>query len=327
VNPLSAAYGALTQFRNMIYDSGLFSAQLRGPVISVGSISAGGAGKTPLVILLGDLLKVRQIPFDVLSRGYGRKTTGVLLVDPAGDASGFGDEPLLIARRLSVPVVVGENRYHAGLFAEQRFGPQLHLLDDGFQHRALARDFDIALLTALEQNDHLLPAGRLREPLASLDRADVVAFSLHTEHQQPRLGHFVATSPVLDTSSPRYWRVRRHTVLPSAFPSQAVAFCGIARPENFFDGVGKAGALVLGRLAFPDHHSYLDQDIERLLRIRKEKGANGFITTEKDVANLGTRQEALQPLAVARVQMELEDADRVISHMLEVVSARQQARS
>jgi tetraacyldisaccharide 4'-kinase len=116
-------------------------------------------------------------------------------------------------------------------------------------------------------------------------------------------------------------------VLPSAFPSQAVAFCGIARPENFFDGVGKAGALVLGRLAFPDHHSYLDQDIERLLRIRKEKGADGFITTEKDVANLGARQDALQPLAVARVQMELEDADRVISHMLEVVSARQQARS
>src|SRR5262249_8054956 len=151
-----------------IYDTGFCSAELRGPVISVGSLSAGGAGKTPLVLLLGELLKQRQIPFDVLSRGYGRKSKGVRLVDPAGEAAEFGDEPLLIARRPGVPVVVGENRYHAGLLAEQRFGPQLHLLDDGFQHRALARDFDVVALTLVDLNDRLLPAGRLREPLTSL---------------------------------------------------------------------------------------------------------------------------------------------------------------
>lgn len=124
MNPLSLAYGAVTYLRNMVYDTGFFSAELRGPVISVGSISAGGAGKTPLVLLLGELLKQRKIPFDVLSRGYGRKSKGVLPVDPVGSAAEFGDEPLLIARRLGVPVVVGENRYHAGLLAEQKFGPQ-----------------------------------------------------------------------------------------------------------------------------------------------------------------------------------------------------------
>jgi tetraacyldisaccharide 4'-kinase len=327
VNPLSTAYGSLTYLRNLAYDSGFFSAELRGPVVSVGSISAGGAGKTPLVILLGELLKARQVPFDVLSRGYGRKSKGVRLVDAAGEASEFGDEPLLIARRLGVPVVVGENRYHAGLFAEQRFGPQLHLLDDGFQHRALARDFDLVVLTALEHNDRLLPAGRLREPIASLERADAVAFSLHAEHQQPKRGQYFIFQPVLDSSSPRYWRLHRETVLPSTFPTQAIAFCGVARPENFFDGVAKAGASVRGSLAFADHHRYSEGDVERLLRLREERGADGFITTEKDAVNLAARQATLQPLAIARVQMELEDADRLISNMLEVVWARHRARS
>ena len=130
-------------------------------------MSVGGSGKTPFVLLLGELLKARAIKFDVLSRGYGRQTRGVALVDPAGSAHNFGDEPLLLARRLGIPVIVGESRYRAGVFAEKKFGPQLHLLDDGFQHRSLARDFDIVLLTPEDIRDSLLPAGRLREPLTS----------------------------------------------------------------------------------------------------------------------------------------------------------------
>ena len=110
-------------------------AGLQAPVVSIGSISAGGAGKTPFLIMLGELLKDRGLAFDVLSRGYGRRTKGVALVDPNGTPQEFGDEPLLIARKLGVPVIVGEDRYAAGQFAEQKFGPQAHLLDDGFQHR------------------------------------------------------------------------------------------------------------------------------------------------------------------------------------------------
>src|ERR1700683_3402137 len=140
-NPLSAIYGAVVRTRNALYDWKVVRAHaLQGSVISVGNLSAGGSGKTPFVILLGELLKARGIRFDVLSRGYGRKSTGVLLVDPAGLAQEFGDEPLLIARKLQVPVIVGEDRYRAGRFAEAKLGPQLHLLDDGFQHRALGRD-------------------------------------------------------------------------------------------------------------------------------------------------------------------------------------------
>ena len=177
-NPLSSMYGGAIAARNAAYDRGwLRSRGLQGPVISVGNVSAGGSGKTPFVILLGELLQARGIRFDVLSRGYGRTTRGLLLVDPGGLPRDFGDEPLLMARRLQVPVVVGEDRYEAGRFAESRFGAQVHLLDDGFQHRGLARDFDLVLVTPEDARDRLLPAGRLREPLKSLRRADAVVLA------------------------------------------------------------------------------------------------------------------------------------------------------
>src|SRR5579884_3283151 len=137
MNVLSSLFGAGVRTRNFLYDRGTLAVRtLKAPTISVGNLSVGGSGKTPFVILLGELLKARGRKFDVLSRGYGRQTRGVLEVDPGGPSLQFGDEPLLIARRLEVPVVVGEDRYRAGLLAEERFGPQLHLLDDGFQHRA-----------------------------------------------------------------------------------------------------------------------------------------------------------------------------------------------
>ena len=178
MNPLSAIYGCVVGARNALYARGWLASQcLQGPVISVGNVSAGGSGKTPFVILLGELLKARGIRFDVLSRGYGRESRGVRLVDPAGLPREFGDEPLLIARRLQVPVVVGEDRYEAGVFAEAKFGAQMHLLDDGFQHRGLHRDFDIVLVTPDDARDRLLPAGRLREPLRNLRRTDAVVLA------------------------------------------------------------------------------------------------------------------------------------------------------
>src|SRR5450755_2239410 len=128
MNPLTGLYGAATALRNTLFDRGVLpSRRLEQPVVSVGNLTAGGSGKTPFVIALGEQLKARGIRFDVLSRGYGRNTRGVLLVDADGAASEFGDEPLLMARRLGVPVIVGESRYHAGLLAEEKFQSQLHI--------------------------------------------------------------------------------------------------------------------------------------------------------------------------------------------------------
>ncbi len=178
MNPLTGLYGAATALRNTLYDRGVLSSRrLEQPVVSVGNLSVGGSGKTPFVIALGNLLKARGIRFDVLARGYRRKTRGVLVVESDGNAADFGDEPLLIARRLGVPVIVGESRYDAGRVAERKFQPQLHILDDGFQHRSLVRDFDIVLMPECDFDDRILPSGRLREPLSSLQRADAIVLS------------------------------------------------------------------------------------------------------------------------------------------------------
>ena len=153
MNPLSAIFGAGVAVRNALYDRRVFQVKkLARPVVSIGNISVGGSGKTPFVIALGELLAERGISFDVLSRGYGRTSTEIAVVDPNGSPAQFGDEPLLIARKLQAPVIVGADRYQAGLLAERTFSSKLHLLDDGFQHRRLHRDFDIVLLPSEDQS-------------------------------------------------------------------------------------------------------------------------------------------------------------------------------
>jgi tetraacyldisaccharide 4'-kinase len=261
------------------------------------------------VILLGELLKARGIPFDILSRGYGRQTRGVLPVDPGGSSRDFGDEPLLIARRLDIPVILGEDRYQAGIFAEQKFGPRLHLLDDAFQHRALARDFDIVLVTADDARDHLLPAGRLREPLTALRRADAVVLTAG------------AAPDLFSVDGKLVWRVRRG-ISAENVPPKPVAFCGIARPQNFVLQLRKAGIEPAAEAVYRDHHAYTENDIRELLALKTQSEAGGFVTTEKDAVNLGAYFSALQPLAVVPVKMDLVDAANALDTMLRIISER-----
>jgi tetraacyldisaccharide 4'-kinase len=233
----------------------------------------------------------------------------VLLVDPAGLPQQFGDEPLLIARRLQVPVVVGEDRYQAGQFAEARFGAQFHLLDDGFQHRALARNFDIVLVTPEDARDHLLPSGRLREPLQSLRRADAVVLVSG------------ASAESFSLAGKTVWRVRRG-ITARDIPGRRVAFCGIARPKNFLLQLRAAGIEPAAEAFFRDHHAYSERDVRDLLQLRAQIKADGFVTTEKDAVNLGGYLGALAPLAVVPVTMELADADNAVDTMLRVIEGR-----
>jgi tetraacyldisaccharide 4'-kinase len=285
--------------------------RLQGPTISIGNLSMGGSGKTPFVLLLGELLKSRAVKFDVLSRGYGRQSKGVMEVDPGGSAVNFGDEPLLIARKLGVPVVLGEDRYQAGLFSEQKYGPQIHLLDDGFQHRALARDFDIVLVTAEDTRDKLLPAGRLREPLSSLSRADAIVLTSG------------AAAEGFPLHGKQVWRVRRG-IRPENVPDRPVAFCGIARPKSFLLQLQKAGIDVTAEALYRDHYAYTEKDIRELLTLKQNSEAGGFVTTEKDAINLGGYLSALQPISVVPVKMELLDAANAVDTMLRMISERRQ---
>jgi tetraacyldisaccharide 4'-kinase len=275
----------------------------------VGNLSTGGSGKTPFVILLGELLKARGIKFDILSRGYGRKSRGTLLVDPGGLAPEFGDEPLLMARKLQVPVVVGEDRFEAGTFAESRFGPLLHLLDDGFQHRPLYRDFDIVLVTPQDATDGLLPAGRLREPLVSLRRADAVVLTS---------GASAESFPIEGKPA---WRVRRG-IVPQNVPPQPIVFCGIARPQNFVLQLRAANIEPAAEAFYRDHHAYSDTDIRDLLALKAKSEAGGFVTTEKDAINLGFHFSTLQPLSVVPVRMQLADAANALDTVLRTIEDR-----
>jgi tetraacyldisaccharide 4'-kinase len=307
MNPLSGLFGMGVRVRNALYDHGIFKTRsLSRPVISIGNISVGGSGKTPFVISLGRLLKEREVEFDVLSRGYRRTTTQVLVVDPAGSPEQFGDEPLLIARKLGVPVVVGADRYRAGLLAEQRFPrSRLHLLDDGFQHRRLHRDFDIVLIADDDLAEPLLPWGRLREPFSALRRADAVVL--------PTTSAIPLQRPV--------WRVRRnmHFLAPM---SRVVAFCGLGRPEQFLGGLRKLGMELADAISFPDHHRYSQRDIDRLLKAKVKAGARGFITTDKDAINLGELAVQLRTFETAGLELELENEGRAIDSMLSTLRER-----
>jgi tetraacyldisaccharide 4'-kinase len=309
MNPLTGIYGAASALRNSLFDRGMLAARRLGrPVVSVGNLSVGGAGKTPFVIALGELLRARGVAFDVLSRGYGRKTGGVLVVQPDGGAADFGDEPLLIARRLGVPVIVGESRYEAGRVAERKFQSQLHILDDGFQHRSLARDFDIVLVAERDFKDRLLPSGRLREPLAALARAHAVALPAESAADHSAASHAALRGKLV-------WRTTRTIMVPNS-PEAPVVFCGIARPEQFFAQVRAAGIVPAAEVAFRDHHAYGRRDIEQLLSTRAKLGAGGFVTTEKDAVNLGPFHAPLSPLAVTALSVTLENPADIVDTIL-----------
>ncbi len=316
MNPLSWMFGAGVGLRNQLYNSGVFAQKrLRGPVVSIGNLSVGGTGKTPFTMTLAAVLRMDyRLSLDILSRGYGRKTQEVLRVDPNGSAQDFGDEPLLMASRFGdvVPVIVGYDRYEAGRFSEENFGTEFHLLDDGFQHRRLARDFDIVLLSDDDPDQALLPAGRLREPLSSLARADAVV-----ARRDADLSRFPLEKQAI-------WRMDRDIQLPPKIGKRAVAFCGIARPQRFFDDLKRHGVEPVLEVPFGDHHSYTQDDVRRLRQLAARRNADCVLTTEKDMANLGSLAAGLPPAGVVKVRLSLADTDGYIKHMLSAINSRRQ---
>ncbi len=305
--------------------------RLRSPVISIGNLSMGGSGKTPLTIALAQAIAERGYALDVLSRGYGRDSNLPARVNLNGTAEEFGDEPILIARETGQPVYVAAQRYDAGLFAEESQAAQaasaapqvptqgvsaarqtlLHLLDDGFQHRQLYRDIDIVLLDRHDWLDSLLPAGNLREPLSALGRASILAIPA----DDPELRVEIESSGWTGT----IWRLRRIIEVPALSVSVA-AFCGIARPEQFFAGLKAAGLPVVFQRAFPDHHRYTVREIEAFTAEARAAGARALFTTEKDQIRLRSLAPAL-PLHTARLRIEIGDKDRAITALLAALHA------
>ena len=320
--PLVPLYSAGSGLRNLSRALGWQKVRaLWHPVISIGNLSTGGSGKTPLAITLARLFADRGFHVDVLSRGYGRKDSRPARVELDGNTEQFGDEPLLIAREACVPVYVARQRYEAGRLAESEAyhhsQARVHILDDGFQHRQLFRDVDILLVDRDDWHDHLLPAGNLREGLGSIKRASVLAIPADDAEFGAELRK-TWKGPV--------WRLNRRMKIPPV-SGPVVAFCGIARPGQFLAGLKSAGLSIAKEITFADHHQYSLHDVERLIAAASSANATALITTEKDEVRLGNFASdfpARLPLKTASLQVEI-DGERAAMEWLQEYLVRARA--
>ncbi len=312
LTPLVPLYAAALSAKNTAYDRGWIKPKhLAWPVISVGNLSVGGAGKTPVVIRLAQLLTEQGHNVDVLSRGYGRSSQDVERVDPEGSVARYGDEPILIARNTHVPAYVGSDRYAAGALAEREQPAQgIHLLDDGFQHRRLARNVDIVVLHRSDFEERLLPAGRLREPLSALKRASVLLLREEDRHLEIELKRRNLAAPI--------WIQRRRLAIPPL--KRTIAFCAVARPDEFFSALRSHSGDIAAISAFRDHHTYSDADLDQLLDLRDQHSSEVFITTEKDWVRLTPEQRTrLAPLNVARLEVVFENEPALTTQLLSLI--------
>jgi tetraacyldisaccharide 4'-kinase len=307
LNGLSSVYGVAAAWRRRWYDGDpARRRRLRRPVVSVGNLTVGGSGKTPIVAHLARLLLEHGERPSILSRGYGRHRPqdGVTVVsDGAAVLAGIGlagDEPLMLARALpGVPVLVGASRYLSGRLAEERLGVSIHLLDDGFQHLELRRDIDLLVIDERDLNDQLVPVGRLRERLTAAAQADAALVNSVDDFAAERIGRALGLSTC--------FRVERRLGLPHRLDGAAVptndrvlAAAGIARPEQFFADLASAGWNVVGTIRFPDHHRFTNRDLKRLTAAARAADAI-VMTTEKDAVRLAA--DELGTLVVAAVPL------------------------
>ncbi len=327
----SLPYGWAVSMRALLYGSGfLKQRRLPCPVISIGNITVGGTGKTPLVIHLARRLKEEGISIAILSRGYKRKKElGPLVSDGKTvflTPEESGDEAYLMAQRLgNVPVLVGKDRFESGLMALQKIKIQGFLLDDGFQHLSLYRNLNIVLIDSLIGfgNGHLLPRGILREPLSSLERADLFILTrvkkemdchlLESELKklQPRAKIFHSHYEPIAFVNP-HGEIQE---LSSLKGGRALIFSGIARPETFSSLLKQMGIEIKKEVVFPDHHSYSPSDLEGIRR--EARGMDFILTTEKDMVKLAGSSFSI-PLLALRIDVKIWEEEEFYRRVMEI---------
>ncbi len=325
----SVLYGTGTSLRARAFRTGALKARrLPCRVISVGNITAGGTGKTPMTVYLARLLKNKGFSPAVVSRGYGgtASKSGGVVSDGARvfmDAAAAGDEPSMIAGLLrDIPVIVGRDRFRAGTLAVKRFHSDVIILDDGFQHMKLERDVNLVLLDHDRPfgNGRLLPRGPLREPLSALDRADAFVLTRSGPNAiAPEL--IAAMAGARPAFRSRHLGVFRRLVPPgaglgedgetphpSALNGRAVfAFSGIAGNDGFIQTLKDFDCKVAGASGFPDHHAYDRADLARIISGARRTGADWLATTEKDAARVAGMGPLPLDLAVIGVETSMGD--------------------
>jgi tetraacyldisaccharide 4'-kinase len=310
--PLSLLYAAVEVLKAWLYSRGLLrAARLPGCVISVGNLTVGGTGKTPMVLCIAKRLLADGAKVGILTRGYRGTLNG-----SAGRGEPQSDEVALLRERMAgkVQLGVGADRYKNGMMLA-RHGINTYVLDDGFQHLKLARNVDVVLVDATDPfgGGMVLPSGRLREPLSALRRAEVIVI---TRSLQP-------PSPAIEAV------VKRHTMAPIFYASTRLesvlripgldvplrgedwrrarffAFCGIGNPAAFFDDLSRWEFQIAGKRSFADHHTYTAAEAGELEQAASKAGADALLCTEKDVWNLRNARFRALPVYCCRISLDL----------------------
>lgn len=341
-------YELLVRLRIAAYETDYLKAKrLDAFVISVGNITHGGTGKTPLVTYIARYLMREDRSVAVLTRGYGRKSRGrrVLnsMASPQSSATQsdaadgtrppshfeFGDEPLMMARALpGVPVVIDKDRFAGGTFAKREFGSDVMLLDDGYQHLRLARDLNLLLLDATDPfgDFEMTPFGRLREPLYALTRADAVIIT-RADRPFDQAQTLSIIRHICDDNVPVmyfYSSITALRLLPTGEVYDVddfngwnvLALCGIGNPRAFSQDLLQIGLTVVAEEYFADHHPYTQEDVDRVTQTARAVGADAIVTTEKDAVRLEGLRHGEVPMYAAQLEMQGEDEVRFKSLLL-----------
>ncbi len=311
---LSFFYGFLMSFRVQIYSWRILASHsLPCKVISVGNLTLGGTGKTPLVYSLAEILKGKGVRIAILSRGYGGNYPGKIGVVTKGEEilmtpQQAGDEPYLLAEKLKgIPVIIGQDRFQTGRYAIDHFQSEVLILDDGYQHLSLKRDVNLLLLdsSAPFGNGYIFPRGMLREPKSQISRADAVILTkgdlsdniinlkenfLRREREIP---FFQVHYEPLEI---RAWVEKRSFPPEYVKGKKVLAFSGLGNPESFERILRQLQVNLLGTETFPDHHWYTLQDWERIFKKAEQLGVDGLVTTEKDWVRVKDFHSASLPL-------------------------------
>jgi len=346
---LSLFYGGLVKLRSAAYQGGIIKPKsLPCTVISIGNITAGGTGKTPMTLYIAELVHRLGYKVAVISRGYkgGLEKTGGIVSDGQAiliEPEDAGDEPFMLASRLKgIPVIVGKNRFEAGKLAIRKFNPDIIVLDDAFQHLKLKRDINLVLLDAKRPfgNSYLLPRGILREMPSSLFRSDAfiltrfgLAAEIEVQNSLTGLKPFVQSKPVFKTShAPYAYIVKKGNLVPFESISRnsflhdfdflrdrrVYAFAGIARNDDFLHTIESFHCDIVNFLEFEDHHKYSDYDLNRIFGLTEKTNVEFLITTEKDYARIANRTTWPTDLVVIGIEISFIDDSKAFADFIKI---------
>jgi len=334
--PFSYLFRLIVFLRNVLYNKEIFNIkELSAKVISVGNIAAGGTGKTPLVELIADYILEKGKFVMIILKGYKREHDDIKVVELGFDnakgelnSENFGDEGFILLENLLPKnakglIIVSDDKTKTAKFANSKFKPEIIIIDDGFQHRKLYRDIDIVIINP-NSDEHLMPAGNLREPLKNISRADFVVVNnkfdknpvtVNTKHKQRIICRYKFDS---------FCNINGESITEGQ--TEAAVFCGIGEPESFKMLLLELGIKINGFIEFPDHHNFSNDDISRIIDLFEKTGSNLILTTQKDFVRIKNSELVLKakddnlykkllynyPLYYTKIKMQIEQNGEIL---------------